>query len=247
MPKLTNIDLENHKLPTGNYTFSATKLNELGASEYTLVSIIVDKSGSVAGYRNEIVSCIKAIINSCKYSPRADNLMVRVVSFDQDLEEIHGFKLLSNINADDYDTFQVNGGMTALYDASENSVTATIQYGKTLTDNDFAVNGIVFVITDGMDNRSTFTPTAVKTALQSGVKSESLESLVSILIGIDISDPHLKSYLDTFSADAGFTQFIDAGRADAKTLAKLAEFVSKSISSQSQALGSGGPSRSISF
>jgi hypothetical protein len=40
--------------------------------------------------------------------------------------------------------------MTALYDAVENSVSATRDYAKQLVDNDFSVNGIIFVITDGV-------------------------------------------------------------------------------------------------
>ena len=42
------------------------------------------------------------------------------------------------------------------------------------------------------------------------------------------------------------TKFIDAGAANERSLAKLADFVSQSISSQSQSLGTGGPSQNIS-
>ena len=42
------------------------------------------------------------------------------------------------------------------------------------------------------------------------------------------------------------SQYIDAGAATKGKLAKLADFVSQSVSSQSQALGTGGPSQNIS-
>jgi hypothetical protein len=56
----------------------------------------------------------------------------------------------------------------------------------------------------------------------------------------------LKSYLDAFKRDAALDEYISAGDATAARLAKLAAFVSQSISSQSQALGTGGPSQAIS-
>jgi hypothetical protein len=246
MPKLNNLDLENHKL-TGNYGFSATKLDNLGATEYTLVTIVVDESGSVSPFRDNLIEALKAVVNACKYSPRADNLMIRVVSFHSNINEIHGFKLLSACNTDDYNGLLNGGGATALFDASENGIRATSAYGKTLIDNDYSVNGIVFVLTDGEDNHSTYTVNNVRDALADAIKGETLESLVSILIGVNISEPRMKQYLDDFKTNAGFTQFIDIGEASAKKLAKLAEFVSKSISSQSQALGSGLASKSLTF
>lgn len=77
------------------------------------------------------------------------------------------------------------------------------------------------------------------------VKNEEIESLVSILIGVNIT--YCKCFLKNFEEAAGFDQFIDAGNASDKTLARLAAFVSKSISSQSQSLGTGGPSQNLSF
>jgi uncharacterized protein YegL len=245
MPKLTD-NLETHKL-TGHFGFSATKIDDLAASEYTLVSIIVDESGSVAAFRQPLIEALKSIVNACKYSPRADNLMVRLVSFDSKLTEVHGFKLLSTINLADYDGLLTSGGTTALFDASENGVRATSAYGKDLVKNDYGVNGIVFVLTDGGDNASTFTANQVHDALAAAVQEETLESLVSVLIGVNVSEPYIKQYLDDFHKLAGFTQFVDIGSATPQKLARLAEFVSKSISAQSQSLGSGGASKSLVF
>lgn len=47
--------------------------------------------------------------------------------------------------------------------------------------------------------------------------------------------------------DAGFTQYVEVDNATDAKLAKLADFVSRSVSSQSQALGSGGPSKALTF
>jgi len=72
-----------------------------------------------------------------------------------------------------------------------------------------------------------------------------IESLIVVLVGINAQTFNAK--LAVFQQDAGLTQFVDAGDATAQRLAKLAQFVSKSISSQSQALGSGAPSQPLQF
>ena len=245
MPKLNTVDLENYNKGLGTYGFSGTKLESLGAAEYTLVSIIVDASSSVANFKDELESCIQEILKSCKYSPRAENLLVRLVQFNNSLEEIHGFKLLEQCNLDDYSNVLRVGGMTALYDATENSISATFDYGSQLTENDFDANGIVFVITDGGENRSTSTINQVKESFSKGMQSEGLESMTSVLVGVDVGQD-LDRYLRDFQDEAGFNHYVGLKGADSKTLAKLAQFVSKSISSQSKALGSGS-SGSISF
>lgn len=245
MPKLTD-NLENFKLP-GSYGYSATKLSELGATEYTLVTLVVDDSGSINSFRTEMVAAIKEVVNACRYSPRADNLMIRLVTFSNSLTEVHGFKLLASCNAGDYDNVLNVGGMTALFDATVNSVDATSAYGKTLVDSDFSTNGIVVVITDGADNQSSNSINSVATSLKKATANETLESLVSILIGVNVTDPSISTALNDLHTQGGFTQYVELKDANAKTLAKLAQFVSKSISSQSTALGTGGPSKSLTF
>ena len=240
MPKLNDANMVNGKLPTGSYGYSHTSLDELGATEYTLVTIAVDQSGSVSLFKSEMEAAIKEVVKSCAHSPRADNLMLRLVGFDNVVDEIHGFKLLENCNLADYDDCMTIGGSTALYDASENSVVATTDYAKKLVDNDFNANAIVFIITDGDNNDSALGSDAVGKAVQKAMATEALESIVTVLIGVGTNvNPGLSARLDQFKKDSGLSQYVEIGNANAKTLAKLADFVSKSISSQSQSLGSG--------
>lgn len=247
MPKLIN-NLEEHALPTGSFGYSAARLEDLGATEYTLVDLVIDESGSVAGYKDDLEKAIQQIIQACKLSPRADNLMVRLVTFSDRLEEIHGYKLLENCNLGDYKGFLSPSGMTALYDAAENSIMAQTDYAKKLSENDFSVNSVCFFLTDGMDNQSKGSESEVNKALKNAVKTEALESLVTVLIGVGTKgDQQISQYLDKFHKGAGLTQFVEVEKTDAKTLAKLAEFVSKSISAQSQSLGTGGGSTPISL
>ena len=178
--------LDDHTIAGSTYGFSATRLGDLGASEYTLVALAADVSGSVSPFMDQIELCVQRIARTCRRSPRADNLLLRVVQFGTDLAEVHGFKPLPEIDPDDYVGALACRGSTALYDAAHNAIESVTRYGKSLTDNDFSVNGIVFVITDGHDCASTETARSVGEALTRAVRGEALESLVTILIGVDV-------------------------------------------------------------
>jgi hypothetical protein len=247
MPVLNDATMEQQKLPTGHYGYSATRIENLGATEYTLVTIVTDVSGSVSGFLHEMEEALGEIIKACRLSPRADNLLLRLVAFSNHLEELHGFKLLEQCLPNDYRGILRVGGNTALYDSVENAIAATGSYARQLAGAGFSVNAILFVITDGMDNASTRGVHHVREALGGAVTGEVVQSLLSVLIGVNVQDRNVGGYLRDLKAAAGFTQYIEIGQANATLLARLADFVSRSISAQSQALGTGGPSRSLTF
>ena len=242
MPKLIQDDWISGT--TQGFKFSGVRPEKLSATEYTLATIVTDITGSVSGFETAILESVKNSIEACRRSPRAENLLLRLVEFNTNVNEVFGFKPLLDVKSSDYNA-PVCGGGTALYDALYSSVEASNQYAKTLSDAEFAVNSIVFVITDGDDNASRSTTKMVKDALESGTKNEYLESNMVVLIGLNAGA--CSNYLKKLQTSCGLTQYEDAGSADEKTLAKLAAFISKSISSQSQALGSGGPSQTLVF
>ena len=232
---------------SNNYGFSAVPTDDLGATEYTLALVVADVSSSVHNFRDEIEACVKRIVGACRDAPRADNLMLRVVTFSNRVDEFHGFKPLMDCNPDDYSGSINPGGMTALFDASHNGIESVLSYGKTLVESDYDCNAIVVVVTDGCDNVSTLGAKQVKELLSRAMKDENLESLVTILVGVNVQDQAVGQYLKDFNDQAGFTQYVEVGDATEKTLARLAQFVSRSISNQSQALGTGGASVPINF
>jgi len=219
-----------------NFSFSATKIDALESTEYTLVTIVCDISGSVTSFADELLTMIKTIVKACQKSPRADFLMLRVLLFNEQVEEIHGFKMLNSIDPDDYKDLRPSG-MTALFDATFSAIGAEITYAKNLISQGFSVNGCVYVITDGADNRSSMTPGEIKKQVIESRKQETIESLLTVLIGINTSN--LQTELDRFKKQADITAYIDAGDATPQKLAKLADFVSSSISSTSTCLGTG--------
>jgi uncharacterized protein YegL len=224
------------------FQFSGTRLDRLGATEYTLVTIAVDVTGTTAPFADLLRKCLVTAVGSCKKSPRSNNLLLRVIlfssSFQGGIDELHGFKPLGEIDPKDYPTLNPYGG-TPLYDAAYSAIAATNAYAEKLTDQDFLVNAIVFVITDGDDNCSGYGTTNIRDEIVRGVQNEKIESLIPILIGVNATNygPSLQK-IETATG----MKYMDATEVK---LAKLAEFVSQSVSSQSQALGTGGPSQNI--
>lgn len=225
-----------------NFAFSGVSLNELQASEYTLVTIAVDMSGSMSGHERNVEQCCNAIIKACRKSPRKNNLLVRLVTFDDTVHEVHGFREIQKISDTEYNQKFRAGGGTELYFAVKTAIEASVTYGALLNGQDYQVNGVLYVVTDGMDNNMSYTANHVKQAYDAGVKAEVLESIAVILIGV--GDSGVSSALAHFQQAAGLTQFIDLSALVQKTsmegtLAKMAGFVSKSIESTSRSLQGG--------
>lgn len=243
-------DMEQFNLNNFSYQFSGMGTDDLEASEYTLVTIAVDNSGSILPFSDAINKCMGEVVKACRHSPRAENLMIRVISFGSSIEEFHGFKLLMNCNPDDYNNFiNGNGGLTSLNDAAINSIEAANSYATTLKNEDYDVNGLTIVITDGYENKSTHDVKHVENILKSVQMNEQIDGgLHSVLIGCAATqDNSVLSQLKDWQKEAGFSQYVSLSDVKDATFAKIANFISRSISSQSQSLATGGPSQSLSF
>lgn len=229
MPRLLDNDMQTGAIPgLAGYQFSAVRTERLGESEYTLVTLALDVSGSVAGFRDLLIDTVKKAIDACRKSPKSANILVRVTTFSTRVDEVHGFKPLAEIDNAVYDGIRVYG-QTALFDACASAIGAMTEYGRVLGKQDFGVNGILFVITDGDDNASSYTAHTVKGMADDAVSGEVLESFRSVLVGVNAAQ--VKQYLEDFRVQGGLTEYLDAGDATPGNLAKLAAFVSRSVSS----------------
>ena len=250
MPIFNDDDATNFKASGSGYQFSGTKLSQLqalGASKYTLVAIGCDRSTSVESFGGDIEKCLKTTLEGCQKSPQVDNLLVRLLAFNHSLEEVHGYRPLADCHLAAYDGFLQPGGQTALYDATVNLADSLATYGQQLVDQDYEVNGLLVVITDGVNVGGKNAVRQSREAIERAKKQEALESLVSILIGINVTDPTVSQYLASFKDEAGFREYVEAKDATAKTFAKIANFISRSVSSQSQSVGSKQASQPVTF
>jgi uncharacterized protein YegL len=233
MPKLLDAAMDTGVIPglTG-YKFSAVRTDRLGASEYTLVTLVIDVSTSVNPFRDTLVKTIQNAVDGFRLCPRANNILVRAITFGSDVRELHGFKPLAEIDNASYDAISV-GGNTALYDATASAIGAMAVFGRTLLKQDFAVNGSVFVITDGSDNVSTYTASTVREKVAEIEQDEDLGACLIYLIGVNAK--RYATILEAFRTEAALTDYIDAGDATPANLAKIGGFISKSVSSHASA------------
>ena len=228
-----------------HFVFSGVRPEKLTSTEYTLVTIVVDETGSVISFRDSLLKMLQAAVGSCLMSPRVDNLLVRATAFNTSIREIFGFTLVRDIDIPNLQPLDP-AGSTALIDAGVEAVAATKAYAETLVAKGLNTNAIVFVVTDGEENASNGTFGDVRNQIEEVKKSESVEQLLAILIGIE-ANPRVKTLLAKFRKSEMFDAYIDAGSANEKNMAQLARFISDSISSHSQVLGSGGVSQPLSY
>lgn len=239
-------EMKNFNIGKGGFAFTGARFDKLGASHYTLATIGLDVSGSISGFEDKLREMAIMAVESCKKSPMSDSIMIRTIlissMYPGGVSEIHGFKQLCDIDTAQYPRFTPGGG-TPLNDGCYSGQGATNVFAKDLSEKDFGVNGLFYCITDGEENMSTATMSMVKDEFEKAVRGEILESMVTILVGINTA--HCGAALSSYQQKAGFTHYIDAGNATQVKLAKIAGHISQSVSSQSQALGSGAPSQQI--
>lgn len=238
--------LQSFMIPGNNYGYTGADIGGLQSFENTLAVGLVDESGSTTSFAVDLEKCVKEIVKSLRDSDNADKLLYAHYHFDTHFREVHGFKELSTINVDDYNGCWSGGGCTTLYDSEVKVVQFLNDYSDQMRKQRYLCNGILYVLTDGMDYGSSLKESAVFNALETITTNEGLESFMSILIGIN-DNSRVQDGLEKHANNCGFSQYIKAGSADRKTLSKIAGFIARSISSQSQALGTGGPSQSLQF
>lgn len=224
-------------MTASGFQFSAPPKRDIKASEYTICGLSIDCSTSVSSFKKELEQIAQTAVDACQKSPRSENLMFRVTTFNDDVSELHGFKLLNTIKPADYNGSLNPSGWTALYDSVYEGLEAMEAQAKMLAKNDCNTNGILFVGTDGEDNRSKYSPKQIKDLIERIRHEEILESIQIVLIGITNGNTGLNQYLENFKNEAGITQYINVHEITPQNVAKLAAFVSKSISSTSQSFG----------
>ena len=253
MPKLLGMSMEEMNKTLHGFSYTNVSIDKLGASEYTIVQMVSDQSGSVSAFKADLENMLSVSFDACKKSARSENLLYRATAFSSkdggivQIKELLGFTLLDQIDPTIFKgSLSPNGG-TPLFDATMEAVDALYSYGGTLYKKKFLCNAILFVLTDGDDNASKFGPDKIREML-GRVRSENIvESFRTILIGVNDKEAQLKSFLDRFKNEAGLDEYISMGDVTPGKLAKLAQFVSQSVSSQSKSLGSGAGSTPLPF
>jgi len=254
MPKLADTTGSQMINLKGGFKYSNTAIEKLDASNYTLGTLVVDVTGSLGGRENDLTRIMREIVKKLKGEDTARNILWRVVIFSSAIgvEEVHGFKLLMDIDPDaDYPVVNCFGG-TALFDAVGSAIDATVVEAQRLDDEEYDSNAILVFLTDGDDNDSRVYPEPknVKEKVVEAMRSEALESIRTILVGVNPDGLGSSSWkqvvsqkLSEFHAEADLTEYVDMEDFTDDTIKKIILQVSSITSDTSKMLGSGGPSQ----
>lgn len=246
MPKLNSQTINT----ASGFSFSGESIENLdGNDHYTLACVAIDCSLSTNRFTSKMKKAIEDIIESLKKSKAKNSILIRVSKFyGSSVEELIGYTLPEKIDTVSITNKIQSNGSTPLYDATVESIESAASYGKQLAASYYTTNAVVFVITDGEENTSRIVtdPNSVRSKIDDVKHTESLESIKTILIGL-CDGQGISSYLANYKDGVGFDDYVNADLADQSVFRKLGNFVSESVSSTSQALGTGAPSQSLTF
>lgn len=254
MPRIRLDHKEKLTTPASSYSYSAARIEhlaEVGGADQTLVTILSDVSFSVEEFKAEMERCLRGAVTGIqrwgKASGRDNSVLLRWVTFSSEVEEQHGFRLLSECDPADY-RLEV-GGTTHLYEAATKANEVTGHYGQRLAEEDFRVNALTIAITDGQEYPGTdpkFRLAGVTASFEALRGQEELDSHCGILVGVNVEgNPGIRKWLADFETAARWDHMVTTGDFGEGTATDLADFIVSSISSTSAAIGSGGASQSI--
>jgi hypothetical protein len=239
--EIYEVEMEENELG-GGFGYSNIGMEEIeDTDEFTLVSIAIDTTGSVHPFKKDLEDTVKALIDDCKRHNRSENLLIRVTSFDErpgdNVREIHGFKLPATINDNDYTI--TTGGMTPLYDATGDAISAIENMADKLRKEDHLCNAVVYIITDGVDNAysQTFNADSVDKKIKELKSSEKLLGFESGLIGVN--DKEWIGELDRFKNKCNLDHYKSCGDVITGGLGTAGSWISEHISSTSTKLSMG--------
>lgn len=242
--------LQSFMIPGGNYGYTGAAVEDLTSFKNCLALTLFDESGSTRYFASQMEMAMAKITKFLRISSEADKIIQGHWQFDTELKEVLGLTPLPQIADDQFDGCWAGGGRTALYFGECRMMEILRDYARLQAEKRYICNGILITLTDGGnytidgDPGHEFTEELVKRAFAETVTNEDLESVVSVLIGIN-PDDYIQKQLQEHADNVGYTRYLPVEKADEATMAKIAGFISQSIQSQSQHIASGGPSTKI--
>jgi uncharacterized protein YegL len=226
--------------------FSTSPIDKLTESRYTISRVMMDVTGSLKGFEPDILQALTKIVLALQESTYKYNILHGVSWFSsrflQNIEEVHGTLPASDLDPAQLYKNVLCDGLTPLRDAFAAGIDMVLTEAEDRWENDFSVNGIVIVGTDGEENYSSNDVAKTKAILEKARRSEKLDSLITLLIGIDPVDCADK--LREFRTEIGIDYYVEVGKMnDTKAIAKLIKVVSSSVVAQSQQIVTSGATR----
>ena len=182
-------------------------LDNLATNEVTLAMNIIDMSGSMHPYANDLIRAYNDdYLAAMGQSTAADDILVSTILFDDQVQLLHGYLNLADVPPLDRRAYHPSGS-TALYDAVANGLTNMVLYAQQLRRAGVMVRCIVIVYSDGDDNASKQSAADVRRAVRDLLKHEIYTLAYVGFCSGGLSQKDLRKLADTI----GFTEILLAG------------------------------------
>lgn len=126
--------------------------DDIEATEVTLVSLLIDDSGSMAGLEDAVIAGQRAMLEAFAKSKQKDSFLVGMWALNR-TDPYHSYVKVDDAVRLDRRNYQPNG-CTPLCDRWCEILSANVVYAGQLRANGTVVRSIVVVITDSYDNAS---------------------------------------------------------------------------------------------
>ncbi len=130
-------------------------LEDITASDVTLVTVLIDASGSIAdrGVEQAVRDGQNHLVDAFAKSKQKEALLLALWTFDHSMDVLHSYVPVDDAVRLDAKNYRGKGG-TALYDTYCDALAANVAYAQRLRDGGTPCKSVVVVITDGEDTGS---------------------------------------------------------------------------------------------
>jgi len=206
-----------------NLSFNNFNPEDIQVDDTVNAVFVVDVSPSVSGYIHELNHALNEFAVTMQQSHIADRLLVSVIEFNENVKVKSGFQPINQVH--DFQ-FKPYGGGTALYDATLMGLKLATDYRNNLEASGVTTKTLLFIITDGEDNRSKNQANVVNKMLNQILGNErNAFSFVTVLFGVGDSASFSRAKLEM-----GIQHLAQVG-ATGTEIKKMIGFISRSISS----------------
>lgn len=131
-------------------------LEDITASDVTLVTLLIDASGSIAdrGLEQAVRDGQNALLDAFGGAKEKDSVLLALWLFNGDQKVVHAYLPVDDATRLDPRNYRGQGG-TRLYDTWCDALTANVAYAQRLRDGGTPTRSVVVVVTDGEDVGST--------------------------------------------------------------------------------------------
>lgn len=201
-------------------------------SETINVTFVIDKSGSVTNYVDDLNNVLNEFLHELQRSHVSDRVMLSVVEFNDKIDVKSAFHPIADVK--DFDVRPY--GLTNLYGATLAALENAVAYKEEQENNGLTSKSLVFIITDGLDNVKAALPSEIAKKLQE-IYSNEMNSFSFSVIMFGLGD---EADFDSAREAMGIKpEMLAKLGTSAKELRKMVGFISSSVSSS--AAGNGVP------